>query len=214
MHPPILYSFRRCPYAMRARMAISVAGLEVELREVALRNKPEQLLAASPKGTVPVLITADDTVIEESFDIMRWVLKKSDPLGWLTLYPQAEMEQLVAENDQQFKPWLDRYKYADRYPEHSASFYRQKGEQFLQALEARLTAHHFLCGDQPSLADNALFPFIRQFSKVEPEWFEAAPYPQLRHWLLSFLNSPRFRAVMRKRKPWQAEAEPLLWKGS
>jgi glutathione S-transferase len=194
-------------------MAIAAAGLEVEIREVALRNKPEQLLVASPKGTVPVLITGEGKVIEESFDIMRWALQQNDPFGWLSRYPQVEMERLVEENDGPFKHWLDRYKYADRYPEHPPLFYRQKAEQFLQRLEVRLTEHPFLCGGQPSLADNALFPFIRQFSKVDGSWFETAPYPHLRDWLRSLMESARFRDVMTKRKPWQAGAEPIFWTG-
>lgn len=213
MNIPVLYSFRRCPYAMRARMAIAAAGLRVELREVVLRNKPEQMLQASPKGTVPVLITPDGEVVDESFDIMRWALEQNDPLAWLSRYPKAEMDKLVEENDQHFKHWLDRYKYADRYPENPPVFYRQKGEQFLQRLEKKLEAHRFLCGDQPSLADNAIFPFIRQFSKVDADWFEAAPYPQLRRWLRGLIESKRFRAVMKKHKPWHVEAEAVFWDG-
>lgn len=198
---------------MRARMAIAASGLKVELREVVLRNKPEQMLAASPKGTVPVLITIGGEVIEESLDIMHWVLQQSDPLGWLSGGRKAEMDSLVAENDNQFKYWLDRYKYADRYPENSPGFYRGKGELFLELLEARLVENSFLCGNKQSLADNAIFPFIRQFSKVDAGWFESSPYPRLRHWLRGMMESKRFRAVMKKHKPWDIEAEPVFWEG-
>lgn len=198
---------------MRARMAISASGLKVELREVALRNKPEQMLAASPKGTVPVLITVDGEVVEESLDIMHWALEQSDPQEWLSRYPKAEIDGLVEETDGQFKYWLDRYKYADRYPENPPVFYREKGELFLQKLELRLLENSFLSGDEQSLADNAIFPFIRQFSKVDTDWFESAAYPQLRHWLRGMIESKRFRGVMKKHKPWSAEAEPVFWEG-
>lgn len=155
---PVLYSFRRCPYAMRARLAIRHAMIKVELREIELRSKPTQMLAASPKGTVPVLVLADGAVIDESLDIMRWALQQNDPGEWLQV---NDFEALIQTNDSSFKYNLDRYKYADRYPEYPAGFYRQQGELFLAELERRLMRTQYLCGSYFSIADAAIAPFIR-----------------------------------------------------
>lgn len=205
---PVLYSFRRCPYAMRARMALCYSGITVELREVVLRDRPAQLLACSPKGTVPVLVLPDGTVLEESMDIMRWALAQHDPDRW---YPaeaalQAAIEQLLEANDQVFKPDLDRYKYAVRFPAHPPQFYRAQGERFLADLERRLGQQDWLCSGNPGLADIALFPFVRQFAQVDPDWFVAAPYPRLQTWLESLTGSERFAVVMRKYLRWQPGA--------
>ena len=151
----ILYSFRRCPYAMRARMAIAQSGLHVELREVVLRNKPQSLLDISAKATVPVLLTTDKTLIDESLDIMLWALQQSDPQHWLHNINDV----LIENNDGPFKHWLDRYKYADRYPEHPQQYYRQQGEQTLFMLEQALTDSAFLSGNTVKLTDIAIFPF-------------------------------------------------------
>ncbi len=176
MHP-ILYSFRRCPYAMRARLALYVSGVVVEVREIALRNKPENMLIASPKGSVPVLVLPDGQVIDESWDIMQWALRQHDPDNWLgkneTFLEAAKP--LMNENDTTFKAALDRYKYSGRYPEHPQFFYRTQGELFLQPLENRLRATNYLLSDALSIADAAIFPFIRQFAEVDQNWFAQSP---------------------------------------
>ena len=209
MPTPILYSFRRCPYAMRARMAIRYSQLRVELREIEFKNKPAAMLQASPKGTVPVLVCDDATVIDESLDIMHWALQQNDPEGWLQAAQQKDIDQLISENDASFKTHLDHYKYAVRFPEHSALYYRQQGETFLQQLEQRLNRHEFLLGDSVSLADVALFPFVRQFAHVDLAWFDAAPYPGLRRWLNRWLESELFLSVMKKRPVWTEGQEAV-----
>lgn len=213
MFLPVLYSFRRCPYAMRARFAIAAAGIQVELREVVLKDKPTALLQISPKATVPVLQTAEH-VIEESRDIALWAFKQQDPAGfWQPLSDIARQQtlDLIAETDGEFKNALDRYKYADHYPEHDKHFYRQQGELFLQKLEAILSRQHFLVGDTPMLADIAVMPFIRQFFMVDQNWFNNANYQQLKRWLDAFLNSAAFKQVMQHYPQWQRDDNPVLF---
>jgi len=196
----ILYSFRRCPYAMRARMALRYAGCAVQIHEVSLKAKPPAMLERSPKGTVPVLVL-DDQVLEQSLDIMHWALAQNDPDNWLLIQDgdgRREIQALVEENDQVFKQHLDRYKYFVRHPEHPQQHYRQLGEVFLQKLEARFQQRDFLITDRATLADIALAPFIRQFSAVDPDWFAISPYPKLREWLQGFVESALFKAVMVK----------------
>ena len=194
---PILYSYRRCPYAMRARMALSYAGISVETREIALKNKPAHMLRVSPKGTVPVLVLADGQVIDQSLDIMNWALRQSDVDGWLSA-DAVQSQQLIAENDGAFKQNLDRYKYAIRFPEQPAEYYRSAGEQFLAKLELQLQSADFLFGDSATLADIAIFPFIRQFAAVDHDWFEAADYTKLKSWLQRLVTSALFERVMAK----------------
>jgi len=203
---PILYSFRRCPYAMRARLALCYAQQAVELREIVLRAKPAEMLAISPKGTVPVLQLPDGQVIEQSLEVMQWALQQHDPLGWLPADPdaQARMLALIAENDGAFKTSLDRYKYPNRYPEQDALFYRGQGEQFLARLELCLTQQRYLCSNQISLADVAIFPFVRQFAQVDRAWFDQADYPRVQEWLAEWLDSALFAQVMQKFPVWQA----------
>ena len=211
-NPPILYSFRRCPYAMRARLAIAVSGISVELREVILKDKPAEMLVASPKGTVPVLVlpassVKEGRVIDESLDIMRWALRLSDPENWLCADDPERLwqgEALIQENDTVFKPHLDRYKYFERYPAHPQQHYREQGEVTLVKLERLLQQHAYLTGEQCCLADMAIFPFIRQFAHVDREWFYNAPYPALQRWLDQQLNSELFTRVMQKSSPWQS----------
>ncbi|MBF8723321.1 glutathione S-transferase [Pseudomonas guariconensis] len=194
----ILYSFRRCPWAMRARLALRYAGCPVEIREVAMKNKPAELLALSPKGTVPVLDTGAG-VLEESLDIMRWALSQNDPQDWRLLADPSgaqQAEALIARNDREFKAQVNLYKYAERYPEHSRAFYRQQAEPWLSELEGLLEGRHYLLADHPSLADAALLPLMRQFAGVEPQWFAEAPYPRVRSWLHGWLKSDVFKAVM------------------
>ncbi|WP_250655698.1 glutathione S-transferase [Alkalimarinus coralli] len=208
---PVLYSFRRCPYAMRARMALSYSAIPVELRETELKNKPAEMLDASAKGTVPVLVMPDSQVIDESWDIITWALEKSDPQKWMPASGTSqfhELNDLIHTNDYEFKGYLDRYKYADRYPEYSAEHYRAQGEAFLGSLERRLNASRYILGHDISVADIAIMPFIRQFAHVDINWFEHAPYPKLRTWLKAFLQSSLFNGVMKKYKPWQAGDTP------
>ncbi|WP_411991905.1 glutathione S-transferase [Agarivorans sp. DSG3-1] len=199
--PATLYSFRRCPYAMRARLAIAISQTPVLLREILLKNKPEEMLALSPKGTVPVLKLENGEVIEESVEIMLWALEQADPQAWLAPN-HSKMLQWVEENDGQFKTALDKYKYAVRFPEQSPEDYRQQGELFLLKMERQLSQSRYLMGEQLSLADMALLPFIRQFASVDLHWFEQAPYPQLQAWLKQFIDSALFRSIMQKYPTW------------
>ncbi len=201
---PVLYSFRRCPYAMRARLALAINGAEYELREVSLKSKPPEMLALSPKGTVPVLVLPGGQVIDESLDIMRWALAQNDPRGWLTQGSQEEMQALIAGNDGKFKHALDRYKYPNRYPLESggdvqafARAQRFEAVSSLQSLEPRLS-QGWLFGRQASLADMATLPFVRQFAHTDADWFAAQPWPQLQVWLARFEASRLFESVMAK----------------
>ena len=171
----ILYSFRRCPYAIRARLALAISETPYELREVRLSRKPAAMLEASPKGTVPVLVLADGSVIDESSQIMRWALDRNDPEGWL----ERDDPALIERNDGSFKHDLDRYKYPDRH-DSNALEHRQRGMEFLSLLDARLAEHAHLCGSQRGMADAAIMPFVRQFAGVDSEWFAAQPIPHLR----------------------------------
>ena len=208
---PCLYSFRRCPYAMRARLGILFAELQVELREITLKNKPPQMLAISPKGTVPVLQLLDGTVIEESREIMIWALEQQDPQGLLHDAVLHEANVLIDKNDNEFKHWLDRYKYADRHLEMSQTEYRQKGEVFLQLLEKLLTKNPYLLGKGITLADIGIMPFVRQFAHVNRDVFYNLPYPNLQRWLQDWLQHPLFLQAMTKFEPWQDEDEVVVF---
>ena len=187
---------------MRARMAIAASGITVLLREVLLRDKPPELLAASPKATVPVLVLPDGRVIEESLDVMRWALTANDPHGWLK---EADKEsEWIQTCDGEFKHWLERYKYAGRYPEHPAAVYRANAEQFLAQVESALSNAQWLKGESACAVDVALFPFIRQFAGVETDWWAEAPYPCTRRWLEKWLNSSLFSTIMAKYPRWEA----------
>ncbi|KMT54384.1 glutathione S-transferase [Pseudomonas fildesensis] len=196
MSEALLYSFRRCPYAMRARLALRYSGVPVRIVEVSLKAKPAEMLALSPKGTVPVLVE-DGQVIDESLAIMQWALAQHDPDGWLLQGDPAVLA-LIDENDLGFKYHLNRYKYAERYPEQPMEHYRAEGEAFLQKLEALLADRAYLLADHPSLADMAVAPFVRQFAHVDREWFAGTPYRELQRWLEAFLQSPLFIGVMAK----------------
>ena len=199
----VFYSFRRCPYAMRARLALDVSGLEIEHREILLKDKPKEMLDASPKGTVPVLVLPDGTVLEESIDIMRYALGKHDPEGWLE-GDVKKTNELIALNDGMFKHNLDRYKYPSRYPDEDCTGCFDVCVSILKKYETSLTQSAFLLGEKATLVDTALAPFIRQFSKVEPERFDALKIPKLQNWLTAFLESPRFKRIMEKHKLWRA----------
>ena len=206
-----LYSFRRCPYAMRARLGLLFAELPVALREITLKNKPAKMLAISPKGTVPVLQLADGVVIEESRDIMEWALEQQDPQELLNPKTLHQGNTLIEQNDQEFKHWLDRYKYADRHLEMTQTEYRQKGEAFLQILEALLTKNTYLLGDSVTIADIGIMPFVRQFAHVDRDVFYSLPYPKLQIWLKNWLAHPLFIQAMTKFQPWQDGDEPVIF---
>jgi glutathione S-transferase len=203
---PVLYSFRRCPYAMRARMAIYASGERCALREVVLRNKPPEMIAVSPKGTVPVIVLPDARVIDESLEIMRWALDRNDPEEWLAPLDsdRDDIEALIAENDGAFKDNLDRYKYPTRYADTDPVHHRRQGTTFLEKLDARLLKNAYLCGDRFTLADAAISPFIRQFANTDRGWFDALDLPGLQRWLNGILESNRFSAVMEKYPVWQS----------
>ena len=216
----VLYSFRRCPYAMRARLAIVFAMpvASLQLREVVLKDKPQAMLDISPKGTVPVLHLDNGVnaaqVIDESLDIMLWAIEQNTELkrSWLGSDLAGEIQVLIARNDGDFKWALDHYKYADRF-EQSAEYYREKAESFLADLETRLQKHNFLMGDKITLADVAIFPFIRQFAHVDREWFFASEFKALQAWLNSWLESDHFKVIMEKYPKWTAEQDPLYFPG-
>lgn len=201
MTRPVLWTFRRCPYAMRARLAIASAGVDVELREILLRDKPQPFLTASPKGTVPVVQTGA-RVIEESLDVMLWALDQNDPEGWLNM-PRHGFD-LITEADGPFKTALDRTKYASRHPGVDVSVERYKAGLFLHKLDAMLTTQTNLFGDMPSLADMAILPFVRQLAHVDLTWFEEQPWTHLLAWLNAFKASDRFQSIMTKYDPWRA----------
>ena len=201
MDLPCLYSFRRCPYAIRARMALACSAIRVELREIKLSNMPQDLLDISPKATVPVLYVSQQTILEESLDIMDWALSISDPLQWLTDDPASE--ELIRQNDEDFKPLLDAYKYADRFPQLSQLEHRNNAENFLRLLEDRLQQHTCLISDRPTISDAAVMPFVRQFAGVEPQWFQQCEYTEVRRWLNQQIDSKLFKSVMGKYAFWQ-----------
>lgn len=205
---PILYSFRRCPYAMRARMALAISGTPVRLREVVLKDKPEEMLAASPKATVPVLIDGD-SILEESLDVMRWALARNDPEGWLG--DAENTRDLIAENDGPFKHHLDRYKYATRYDDADPAEHRAAGMAFLESLETRLSQSAYLGGDRRGFADIAIFPFVRQFRIADEDWFDAAPIPKVRRWLDALASSDLFSSVMKKYPAWKQSREEFAF---
>jgi len=211
---PILYSFRRCPYAIRTRMALKYSQIKLELREIVLKNKPRELLDASPKGTVPVLILPSGEVLEESLEIMLWALNQSDPDDWFPLQQQSEILAWIQKNDHEFKPHLDRYKYADRYPEYPMTVYRERLQVFYQNLETSLSQNNYLCGAQITLADIALFPFIRQSAFVDKAWFDEAAYPCLQKWLRHWLNSDLFQVIMPKYPAWTPNSEIVFYNGN
>lgn len=188
---------------MRARMALRYSRVPVDIHEVSLKAKPEEMLRLSPKGTVPVLVLPDGKVIDESLDVMRWALTKHDPDNW-QMRGQPEETQLakslIVDNDGFFKQALDRYKYSIRYPEQPREVYRAQGEVFLARLEGLLSDKPWLCRDTCSYADIAIFPFIRQFASADEAWFAQSPYPHLRHWLEGLVSSLLFIHIMEKPK--------------
>lgn len=193
----VLYSFRRCPYAIRARLALAISGISATLREVDLARKPAAMLAASGKGTVPVLVLANGTVIDESLSIMRWALVENDPETWL----EREDADLIARNDGEFKYDLDRYKYPDRH-QSDALAHRDRGLGFLRRLDTRLSAFGQLCGAKRGLTDMAILPFVRQFAAVDRQAFASLTLPHVQAWLASHLASSLFVTIMTRAEPW------------
>jgi glutathione S-transferase len=210
---PVLYSYRRCPYAMRARLSIYFSGREVEQREIVFWDKPESMLTASPKGTVPVLVLPDGSVVEESWEIMQWALAEH------RLYSQDEcVDNWVDACDNRFKRHLDDYKYPelcqesypDLTPQQGLEKARQGGEGFIQKLESQLSKTAFLLGPELSIADLATFPFVRQFAHVDQAWWQSADYPAVQAWLEMHMDSDYFAAVMKNRPVWESSHQPLL----
>ena len=212
---PILYTFRRCPYAMRGRMALARAGVRFEWREILLRNKPAAMLEASPKGTVPVMVLPDGLVIDESLDVMLWALAQNDPENWLP--DNAEDRQvvfdLIARNDGPFKQNLDRYKYSMRYEDADKEGERTAGYEVIKDLNSRLESTGFLVGDKLGLTDIAVFPFIRQFRIADPEWFDTQDIPAVHKWLKTRMESELFLSIMPKQPLWTPESEPSIFEG-
>lgn len=211
---PILWSFRRCPYAMRARLAIKSSGIEVELREILLREKPDAFLAASKTATVPVLVQNNGQVIEESLDIMFWALQSSgDPENWLSGWQEDEAgtTAFLKQLDGPFKSDLDRYKYATRYTDDNADAqqlaetHRHSAVVFLEQIETRLQHQSYLNGTAAGLLDYAVLPFIRQFRIADINWFDEQNWPALHAWLQRFLQSKRFENIMEKYTPWRED---------
>lgn len=213
MSLPILYSFRRCPYAMRARMALLQANIRCELREVVLKEKPEAMIALSDKGTVPVLLTPEQNVLEESLDVMHWALSQSDPDNWLGVNNEIT-DALIKHNDGEFKHYLDRYKYHVGYPEHPPEYYRDKAAAFLERLEQTLQQHDgkaLASATQLTFTDIAIFPFVRQFAHVDLNWFEESPYTRLKQWYNSIAQSDLFQRCMHKYAQWQPDQSPVYF---
>lgn len=205
MPTPVLYSFRRCPYCMRAHMALKNSAIKVELREVDLNDMPQEALAVSAKATVPLLVFSDGSFIDESWDIVKWAVAQNDPDNWSGEHDEylLDAEMLVETNDFSFKEDLDHYKYADQYPEQTEEEYRQACEEFIEELEDMLADNDYLLGNQMTLADIGVFPFIRQFSLVDKGWFEQSPYNKVKHWLFTIINTPLFQQVFAKHSLWQ-----------
>jgi glutathione S-transferase len=210
---PVLYSFRRCPYAMRARLAVLASGVGVELREIVLRDKAPEFLAVSPSATVPCLVLGDDCVLDESLDIMLWALEQEDPDQWLS--PEVDdleaMLGLIAEIDGPFKVHLDRYKYDTRYADADRETERSRASSYLSKLDDMLAKAGWLFGGRPSLADFAILPFVRQFANTDRAWFDTRDWSHLAKWLVRFESSDRFAAIMPKYGKWQAGDEPRMF---
>ena len=206
---PILYSFRRCPYAMRARMALVASETICEIREISLKDKPEEMVTASSKATVPLFVLPDGKVIDESLDIMLWALNNNDPRDWLTPEKGSlpDMLDLIAQTEDPFKIHLDHYKYSVRYEGADPLYHRAEGSKFLSTLNSRLDTAPHLFGDRPALADYAIFPFIRQFANTDRTWFDALNLTALHAWLDQNLNADLFQTIMVKRPNWQ-EGQP------
>ena len=208
---PILYSFRRCPYAMRARMAIHISDQRCELREVLLRDKPPSMLQYSAKGTVPVLILQDNKVIDESLDVIDWALNLNDPDDWQRSKDKEKTKELIKINDGEFKYHLDRYKYSKRYDNEDPEFHRKKCLKFIESINNELNNSKYIFDDNISYTDIVLLPFIRQFRIADIEWFDSLPYDNLKKWLSSFLNSSLLNSIMKKYDLWKEGDKSIVF---
>ena len=208
---PILYSFRRCPYAMRARMAIHISGQKCELREVLLRDKPPSMLEYSAKGTVPVLILQDGKVIDESLDVIDWALNLNDPDNWQRSKDTKKTKELIKINDGEFKYHLDRYKYSKRYDNEDPEFHRKKCLKFIESVNNELNNSKYIFDDNISYADIVLLPFIRQFRIADIDWFDALPYNNLKKWLSGFLDSTLLNSIMKKYDLWKEGDKSIVF---
>ena len=206
----ILYSFRRCPYAMRGRMALSLIETQIEVREILLRDKPASMLEFSPKGTVPVFVTIDGHVIDESLDLVIWAIADNCP-QWLKFGGLDTQKAYIEKFDQEFKPLLDAYKYDRRDAEYPASYYRDQALPWLDELEHCLQKQDYLLGDLPQMQDIALMPFIRQFAFVDKQWFDQQPRPNLVGWLEAWLNNDLFTSIMTKYEKWEEGTRGEIW---
>ena len=207
---PILYSFRRCTYAMRARMVLLHSKIQCEIREIKLSNKPKEMLAISPKGTVPVFILENGDILDESLDVMLWAIEQGNLRNLFNL-GKKEILDLIKINDGEFKDAIDRYKYSSLYPEKPMIEYRKMGELFLEKIESYLEKNKFIFGKNISLADLAIFPFIRQFCRVDIDWFNSSLFKKIKEWTLFFEGSENFIDIMRKIKPWTTGDKPTLF---
>ncbi len=210
---PVLYSLQNCPYAMRARLALLLAGQSVQIRAITMKDKPAEMLQASPKGTVPVLVVEEDQVVDESLDVMLWALNRNDPENLLYKHDEkalAEMLKVIEQNDTEFKPNLEKYKRAKRFHGDDEEDCRLECEFFIQGLEQRLSEHEFMMGSTPSLLDYALLPFIRQFSRVNKAVFAHERYSNLHRWLRFHLQSRLFSKAMFKYPLWLDKHEVCL----
>ena len=208
---PILYTFRRCPYAMRARLAIKASGVIVEIREVKLKNKPEELLNISPKATVPVLYISSKKIIEESLDIMKWALEINDPLK---LLEQVKLNKIEVHNtfnklENDFKQNLDRYKYSSRFDQPNPELYRDKNLRILNQFNNLLQHNKGIYSSHLSLLDYAIFPFIRQFRNVNSIWFDSLELKFLKSWLYELIDSDEFSSIMKKNLIWEPNQKPI-----
>jgi len=208
---PILYSFRRCPYAMRARMAIHISGQKCQLREVLLRDKPPSMLEYSAKGTVPVLILQDNKVIDESLDVIDWALNLNDPDNWQRSKDTEKTKELIKINDGEFKYHLDRYKYSKRYDNEDPEFHRKRCLKFIESINNELNNSEYIFDDNISYADIVLLPFIRQYRIADIEWFDSLPYNNLKKWLSSFLDSYLLNSIMKKYDLWKEGDEVTIF---
>ena len=208
---PILYSFRRCPYAMRARMAIHISSQKCEIREVLLRDKPPSMLEYSSKGTVPVLVLQSGEVIDESLDVIDWALNLNDPDNWQRSKDNEKTKELIKINDGEFKHHLDRYKYSKRYDNEDPEFHRKKCLSFIKKVNSELQNSKYIFDDAISHIDISLLPFIRQFRIADNEWFDELPYENVKSWLSNFLNSELLKSIMSKYDLWKEGDEVTIF---
>ena len=208
---PILYSFRRCPYAMRARMAIHISSQKCEIREVLLRDKPPSMLEYSSKGTVPVLVLQSGEVIDESLDVIDWALNLNDPDNWQRSKDNEKTKELIKINDGEFKHHLDRYKYSKRYDNEDPEFHRKKCLSFIEKVNSELQNSKYIFDDEISYIDISLLPFIRQFRIADNEWFDELPYENVKSWLSNFLNSELLKSIMSKYDLWKEGDEVTIF---